>query len=349
VNTGKPERLLPAYSCGTYFTEQICGRPAGIAMDNDGLRILVADSYFGLLYVDPEDHSKETLLKEPFLSGVTVSPNSGLVYFTQTSKRHQRKYHRSVWLEGKGNGRVLVFDLQDMTYKRVKKGLFYPTGIVALKNPEDQENKKKEVILVAESVRARLRKIIYSRGARAKSKIFIRNLPLYPMSLEQDKKTGDIWIGGPKRNAWIDKLGQWPTLRALIIAFPDWLYDLIFPPVGIFLRMTTKGKIKEVFEDPSKMPYGMTSILPVYRTVEVLKSDLSKDKMEEETEKMNEKSKKKNLNEEEEEEEEEYMIVKTQLSDEKIISSSTPTFYFGSWRNWFNSIPYTENNSSATN
>jgi sugar lactone lactonase YvrE len=77
--------------------EHDCGRPLGLKFNNKTGELYVADAYFGLRVVSPEDNVSRPLgpqhdgIPFSFANGVEIDHETGVVYFTETSTRFPRR------------------------------------------------------------------------------------------------------------------------------------------------------------------------------------------------------------------------------------------------------------------
>ncbi|XP_004305212.1 PREDICTED: strictosidine synthase-like [Fragaria vesca subsp. vesca] len=77
--------------------EPICGRPLGLRFDLKTCELYIADAYFGLLKTGPNGGVAQTLATEVngtpfrFTNDVDINPQTGMVYFTDSSTIYQRR------------------------------------------------------------------------------------------------------------------------------------------------------------------------------------------------------------------------------------------------------------------
>lgn len=77
--------------------EHVCGRPLGLHFGKQG-ELYVADAYHGLLVVTAGDKFATPVVTETqgrslrFTNSLDVDERTGVVYFTDSSKRFQRRY-----------------------------------------------------------------------------------------------------------------------------------------------------------------------------------------------------------------------------------------------------------------
>lgn len=78
--------------------EQECGRPLGLKFNSKTGELYVADAYLGLRVVKPGENVSRPLVPKwtespfSFSNGVEIDHETGVIYFTETSTRFQRRY-----------------------------------------------------------------------------------------------------------------------------------------------------------------------------------------------------------------------------------------------------------------
>jgi len=122
--------------------EHECGRPLGLKLNHDTGELYVADAYHGLRVVSPDDDDKVSRPVAPqwwqgtgrafsFANGVEVDPDTGAVYFTETSTRFQRREFLRIVISGDTTGRLLRYDPKsgDGEVEVLVDGLAFPNGL----------------------------------------------------------------------------------------------------------------------------------------------------------------------------------------------------------------------------
>ncbi|CAL4896967.1 unnamed protein product [Urochloa decumbens] len=87
--------------------EHECGRPLGLKFNNETGELYVADAYHGLRVVGPEDNVSKPLVPEwqgsrpfSFANGIEIDYETGVIYFTETSTRFQRREFLNIVISG---------------------------------------------------------------------------------------------------------------------------------------------------------------------------------------------------------------------------------------------------------
>ncbi|KAK3002348.1 hypothetical protein RJ639_021363 [Escallonia herrerae] len=82
---------------GSRGTEHICGRPLGLAFDENTGDLYIADAYLGLLVVGGYGGLATKVVTQAqgvpfrFTNSLDIHPSNGVVYFTDSSSRYQRR------------------------------------------------------------------------------------------------------------------------------------------------------------------------------------------------------------------------------------------------------------------
>lgn len=78
-------------------SEHLCGRPLGLQFNKMTWDLYIADAYLGLLMVCPGEKFARPIVThvdgQPlhFTNGLDIDQNSGIIYFTESSLRYQRR------------------------------------------------------------------------------------------------------------------------------------------------------------------------------------------------------------------------------------------------------------------
>ncbi|CAC5424627.1 APMAP [Mytilus coruscus] len=122
--------------CGSFQLEPICGRPKGMKIDNNG-DLLVLDSYTGLYKVKVETGEKELLVSSAkgfdnvpfkFLNGLDID-SEGMIYFTDSSTKWDRRNYRYEVMELRNTGRFLRYNPDTGELKLLMDNMYLPNGV----------------------------------------------------------------------------------------------------------------------------------------------------------------------------------------------------------------------------
>uniref|UniRef100_T1JJK8 Strictosidine synthase conserved region domain-containing protein n=1 Tax=Strigamia maritima TaxID=126957 RepID=T1JJK8_STRMM len=244
--------------CGRESMEPVCGRPNSIRVDSDG-NLFVADAYKGLLKILlPEGIVHVIIPAEkgidgiPFkyLNGLEIS-QSGLVYFTESSTKFERRDQLYDILELNNFGRLMVYDPKSRISRVLVKGLFFPNGIAF--------NMEESYILITELSLCRITKYYLQTSKQGQTEVFTENLPGFPDSIRRNAR-GNYYVGFSSVRLdgfntfylLMDYLGPFPSLRTLLTKIlPKSWFDVFSSNHALVVELDRKGAIVSSFHDPT--------------------------------------------------------------------------------------------------
>ncbi|KAI4300875.1 hypothetical protein L6164_034202 [Bauhinia variegata] len=184
-------------------SEHICGRPLGLCFSRTWGDLYIADAYMGLVVVGPNGGiaTKITSRVEediPFLftNGLDIDQRTGLVYFTSSSSRYQRRNFISLVLSGDASGRLMKYDPLSKRVSVVLNNLTYPNGIAL--------SKESEYILVTDTTNCRVLRYWLETPKAGTLEIFAQ-LPGFVDNIKRSPR-GGFWVGMYAKR---EKLFQW--------------------------------------------------------------------------------------------------------------------------------------------
>jgi sugar lactone lactonase YvrE len=192
------------------------GRPLGLEALPDG-RLLVCDSLKGLLRVDPESGSVETLVREvvtplTFCSNAAVQ-RDGTIWFTESTDRFTFFHFEGAFLEQRASGRLMRLDT-DGTVTVVLEGLYFANGVALL--PDES------ALLFVETGDYAIRRLWLTGERQGTVESVIEGLAGFPDNLSTFAE-GKAWVAmaGP-RTKDIDRAGRLPGwVRKAVWALPE--------------------------------------------------------------------------------------------------------------------------------
>ncbi|CDY35420.1 BnaA03g19400D [Brassica napus] len=208
-------------------TEDVCGRPLGLAFEKSTGDLYIADAYMGLLKVGREGGLANQMLTrqldEPlrFTNGLDVDPRTRVVYFTDSSSVYQRRNYIGVMMSGDRTGRLMKYDPNTKQVTTLLSNLAFPNGVVLSQNGE--------YLLVAETAKCRiLRYWLNDTTSASKSResyeIFSDRLPGFPDNIKRSPR-GGFWIGVNTKHTKLTKFAMsnvWLGRAALGLSV-DWM------------------------------------------------------------------------------------------------------------------------------
>ncbi|KAL3525443.1 hypothetical protein ACH5RR_013815 [Cinchona calisaya] len=184
-------------------TEARCGRPLGLSFNHRTGDLYIADAYMGLLVIGPNGGLASPLAREAegipfrFTNGLAVDQNTGMVYFTDTSTRFQRRDYQYVELTRDNTGRLLRFDPTTNRVTVLMRNLLFPNGVAL--------NKNGDFLLVTETTNARVLKFWLEPSKFGKVEVFAQ-LPGIPDNINRNNK-GEFWVAVNSRNGQEHRFG----------------------------------------------------------------------------------------------------------------------------------------------
>ncbi|XP_070578296.1 adipocyte plasma membrane-associated protein-like [Ptychodera flava] len=240
--------------CGGQENEHTCGRPLGIRINENGTMFAI-DAYRGLFQVDTKTGDTATLVsagapiekKAPkFLNDLDVQKD-GIIYFTDSSYRWQRRENRYAALEGGECGRLLWYNPVTRKAKVLLKNLHFPNGV--------QLSPQQDYLLVSETSRARILKYNLKGPRSGKVETFAENLPGLPDNIRRSQG-GGYWVGIASVRSSKFSLYDFMTTRPWLRSIFTKLFDAetmmkFLPQYGLVIELDEDGQIIQSLHDPT--------------------------------------------------------------------------------------------------
>ncbi len=245
---------------GMEFYADTGGRANGLAFDRDG-NLIVADSYNGLLSIDPTG-KVEVLAAgaegQPFLfnDGLDIAAD-GTIWFTDATARFpDGQFHYDI-LESRSTGRLLTYDpVSRQTRVRVAD-LRFPNGIAL--GPGD------EYVLINEMLAYRTLRHWITGPKAGRTEVFVESYPGFPDDIRFNED-GLFWVAlAGERVAVFDWLQPHPRLKSFIgnaigPLFPDTSSQLFGVPAFV-VAVDLEGNVVHSLRDESESYLSATSVL----------------------------------------------------------------------------------------
>lgn len=244
--------------CGSFELEPLCGRPKAMKFDSDGNLVLV-DSHKGLLKVHIASGEVETLVSSEhgadgvsfkFLNGLDISKD-GTIYFTDSSTKWDRRYHKYEVMEVNKLGRLLSYNPRTKVVKTLKDQLCLPNGI-SLSADESH-------IMIVEMSVAQITKFHLKGTKKGSAEIMTIGLPGFPDNIHLNSK-GTFYVGLAAMRykgmgtigSFLDLVGPYPAVKKVVAKIlPLSWYKYFFISHAMFIEVDSNGKILASFHDPT--------------------------------------------------------------------------------------------------
>ncbi|MGH3967402.1 MAG: SMP-30/gluconolactonase/LRE family protein [Mycobacterium sp.] len=203
------------------------GRPLGMHVARDG-RVLVCDSYRGLLALDPDSRMLETLVESvdgrplTFCSNVTQTAD-GTIYFTESTCDFHIDYYTAAIVEARGRGSLFRLGT-DGRVTTLLDGLYFANGVTLTAD--------ESALVFAETQARRLSKYWLTGPQAGSVTPLVVNLPGMPDNLSTGAD-GRIWAAMVTE---VNTALEWllpraPILRKVAWRLPERLQPQIKPEV----------------------------------------------------------------------------------------------------------------------
>lgn len=231
----------------------IGGHPLGMAFDPDG-NLLSCVGGMGLYGIKPSGevyrltdqtnrtwHSINDDSRLRLADDCDVTPD-GEVYFSEATIRYEMHSWSLDSLEGRGNGRIICYDLNTKKTRTVIRNLLFPNGICTAFDGKS--------ILFAETWKCAISRYWIDGPKRGKVEPVIPNLPGYPDNINR-ASDGNYWLAlVGMRTPTFDLAMKMPSFRrrmARRVAPDEWLFPNINS--GCVLKFNEAGEILDVYWD----------------------------------------------------------------------------------------------------
>ena len=205
------------------------GRPLGMHVANDG-RVLICDSYRGLLSLDPASGELTTLVESvdghqlKFCSNVTETVD-GTIYFTESTSDFHFEHFLASILEARATGALFRLDV-DGTVTTVVDGLYFANGVTVTADGS--------ALVFAETMGRSLSKYWLSGPQAGSVTPLAVHLPGMPDNISTGSD-GRIWAAlvtpaNPRAEALMPRA---PWIRKLIWRLPARLQPKVVPEVWV--------------------------------------------------------------------------------------------------------------------
>ncbi|KAF5189326.1 Strictosidine synthase, partial [Thalictrum thalictroides] len=175
---------------GSTFREPICGRPLGLQFNKRTCELYIADAYFGLMKVGRNGGVATQLASSAegrpfrFTNALDIDQETGVVYFTDSSTRFQRRDHLRIAANGDSTGRLMTYDPVSRKVTVLLKGLSFANGVAL--------SKDRDYVLVAETSRQLIQRY-WLKGLQATTHEVFAQVPGSPDNIKINDR-GQFWV-----------------------------------------------------------------------------------------------------------------------------------------------------------
>lgn len=234
------------------------GRPLGLALARarEG-GVIVCAAHHGLLQVT--DEGVEVLTTEAdgikllLVDGAAVN-KEGLIYFTDASTKYTIDDHLNDHLEGRPNGRIVVYNPEDKSTQVLIKDLHFPNGI-ALSKDED-------FFIFSETTIARLSKYYLKGEKMGTLEIINEELPGFPDNIHYNYDKNIFYVGIVGQRDFVSEFLWKQSFLKKLVAMLSPSIQAALDSSGKsarLLAMDEDGKPLKVYQDPTGKVVGFVT------------------------------------------------------------------------------------------
>lgn len=184
-----------------------------------------------------------------FVDGVTVAQD-GLIYFTDVSTKYPFETFMRDTLEGRPNGRIVVYNPATQSSRVVVDGLYFPNGIALSRDGS--------FLLITETLKARISKFYLKGDQEGDTETVNDSLPGFPDNIHWNAKGDVLYVGivGGPRDVFLDLLWKSPFAKSLLALYPSLQKPFDMAKTGSVLAIDESGKPVKYYQDPSGKTVG---------------------------------------------------------------------------------------------
>ena len=252
--------FAPDYTSHEVYA-RIGGQPLGMTLDAGG-NLYVCVGGMGLYRVTPErevqmvtDETNRSMLsiiddsRLRLADDLDILPD-GRILFSEATVRYEMHEWPTDALEGRGNGRIIMYDPKTNKTTTMLRNLIFPNGVVLATN--------KESILFAESWNCSVKRYWFEGPKMGQVETVLENLPGYPDNLNR-ASDGTYWMAiMGMRSEVFDLAMRKPGFRrrmAKQLPGDEWLAPNINS--GCIVKFSDAGEILDVLWDREGVNHPM--------------------------------------------------------------------------------------------
>ncbi|MED6106521.1 hypothetical protein PIB30_005514 [Stylosanthes scabra] len=162
-----------------------CGRPLGLGFNHQTNELYVADAYFGLVKIGPNGGAPTQLVGSLiFADALDVDPETGIVYFAQSSANFQFRNLTTLLNSRDSSGSLFMYDPRTNQTRELLRGLAFPAGV--------STSSDGSYVLVTEFLGRRIQRF-WVRGDRANTSDIFANLLGSPDNIKRSPNN-QFWV-----------------------------------------------------------------------------------------------------------------------------------------------------------
>ncbi|MED6110364.1 hypothetical protein PIB30_042153 [Stylosanthes scabra] len=168
-----------------------CGRPLGLGFNNQTNELYVADAYFGLVKIGPNGGAPTQLVRDVqgtpliFTDALDVDPETGIVYFAQSSANFQFRNLTALLNSGDSSGSLYMYDPKTNQTRELLRGLSMAAGVAGSNDGS--------FVLVTEFLGRRIQRF-WVRGDRANTSDTFAVLLGSPDNIKRIPTSNHFWV-----------------------------------------------------------------------------------------------------------------------------------------------------------
>ncbi|PON75033.1 Strictosidine synthase [Parasponia andersonii] len=256
-----PNRSRCEGSHDHHRTEHLCGRPLGLRFNKTSGDLYIADAYMGLLVVGPEGGLATRVATQAqgvpfaFSNGLDINEKTGVLYFTDSSSRYQRRNYLSVILSGDKTGRLMRYDPQTKQVDVLLENLSFPNGVAL--------SESNHFLLIAETTTCRIIRYWLQTPKAGTSEVFAQ-LPGFPDNIKRSPR-GGFWVGiHSRRKRIFELILSYPFIGKTILVLPFDIMEFYthlseWRGRGLMMRLSEAGGVLDMLEDGSGVKWKAVS------------------------------------------------------------------------------------------
>lgn len=243
--------------CGTVQAEPHCGRPLGMVLDQFG-NIFVADAYLGILAISSDGSNISSLVTQVegqplmFPNSIDLDPETGILYFTDSSLKFHRYQFINEVTEGGPGGRLVQYDIRTGEVRVLAHGIPFANGLCL--------SHDRTSVLFVSTARATVFRYWVKGPQAGLMQILCNNLPTIPDNIKRGAGNS-YWVAGSSVCAspfcMMQYLAPYPFIRKMGFPILKAFHHLLTPH-AILLQIEESGEVVRTLQDDTGLLRGVS-------------------------------------------------------------------------------------------